>query len=82
MTASVHQSGQYDEVGLILGSLRNVSSHTTVLGGTHVTTRYQHGVLRMSRDDAVLLQRELLQALASHGWRPDVSGSATDLGDA
>ncbi len=84
MTAHIRQSGQYSHIGLSLGDVQNVSSHTTVLGGTHITTRFAHGVMDMSQADAITLQRELLAALAVHGWRPDidVSGSVADLGEA
>jgi hypothetical protein len=81
MSASIRHNGQFANVGLTLGAVQNVSSHTTILGGTHITTRFTHGVLDMSQDDAVCLQRELVQALAVHGYRPDVSGSVADLGE-
>lgn len=82
MTTSLRHNGQHAHVGLQLGNVQNVSSYTTVLGGTHVTTRFLHGIMDMSLAEAVIFQRELLQALATHGYRPDVSGAVADLGDA
>jgi hypothetical protein len=82
MTTSIRQEGQFSHIGLTLGAVQNVSSHTTVLGGTHITTRFTHGIMDMCLEDGILLQRELLQALSTHGYRPDVSGAACDLGDA
>ena len=61
----MRHSGQFAHVGLNLGNLQNVSSYTTVLGGTHITARFQHGVVSIDKPDAILLQRELLAALAT-----------------
>jgi hypothetical protein len=79
MTTSILHGGQFAHVGLNLGKLQNVSSYTTVLGGTHLQCRYEHGVVSMDQADAILCQRELLAALAIHGYRPDISGACADL---
>jgi hypothetical protein len=82
MSASVRHTGQFVHTGIQLGGLQNVSSYTTVLGGTHLQARFDHGVVSIDKDDAIVFQRELLAALAVHGYRPDVSGAVADLGDA
>jgi len=81
MSASIRHTGQFVHTGITLGNVQNVSSYTTVLGGTHVITRFLHGVMDMSLDEAVLYQRELLAALATHGYRTDVSGAVADVGE-
>jgi hypothetical protein len=79
MTTSIRQAGQFAHVGLNLGKLQNVSSYTTVLGGTHLTARCEHGTVQMDKDEAISWQRELLAALAVHGYRPDISGACADI---
>jgi hypothetical protein len=81
MTTSIRQAGQFAHVGLNLGQLQNIDVHTGLLGDTHVTSRYEHGVVSMDQADAIIYQRELLAALATHGYRADVSGAVADLGE-
>jgi hypothetical protein len=78
---SMHHSGRFATVGLNLGKLQNISMYTGLLGDCHVTSRYEHRTVSMDKADAILYQRELLAALAVHGYRPDVSGSVADLGE-